>query len=117
MKIFRHILSDHGILVTTVCLLMIAAAFACTGIVMEAQDHMAGRPLLAMDADLASYVLAGVMGDVPSTAGTFQSIGLFGAYLVSPLAAVTLFAIKAVVRNRGRRITRNRLMYIVSQQY
>jgi hypothetical protein len=117
MKIFRHILSDNGILVTTVFFLMIAAAFACTGIVLEAQDHMAGLPLLAIDADIASYVLAGVMGDVPSTAGTFQSIGFFVAYVVTPLTAVTLFAIKAVVARRGRRITRTRLMSIVSQPY
>lgn len=117
MKIFRHILSDNGILVTTVFFLMIAAAFACTGAVMEAQDHMVGLPLLAIDADIASYVLAGVMGDVPSTAGTLQSIGFFGFYVVTPLVVAALYGTRAVVRHRGRRITRNRLMYIASQQY
>ena len=117
MKFVRYILSDNGILVTTVFFLMVAAAFASTGIILEAQNHLVGRPLLAIDDDIASFVLAGVMGDVPSTAGTCQSIGFFMAYVVTPLVVAALFAVKAIESYRSRRITRTRLMYIVSQSY
>lgn len=97
MKIARHILSNNGIIVTTLCLIMLAAVFALTGIVMEAKDYMAGQPLLSIDGDVVSYVLAGVMGDVPSTAGTLQSIGLFLAYVVSPFVIAIMFALRASV--------------------
>lgn len=97
MKITRHILSDNGIIVTTLCVLMIAAAFALTGIVMEANGYMAGQPLLSMDGDVVSYVMAGVMGDVPSTAGTLQSIGLFLAYVVAPFVVAVMFALRVNV--------------------
>lgn len=97
MKITRHILSDKGIIFTTICVLMIAAAFALTGIVMEAEGYMAGQPLLSMDGGVVSYVMAGVMGDVPSTAGTLQSIGLFLAYVVAPFVVAIMFALRASV--------------------
>lgn len=97
MKNFRHLLSDNGIIVTTICVLMIAAAFTLTGIVMEAKGYMSGQPLLSMNGDVVSYVMAGVMGDVPSTAGTLQSIGLFLAYVATPLVVVIMFALRASV--------------------
>jgi len=97
MKILRHILSNNGIIVTTLCVLMIAAAFALTGIVMEAEGYKAGQPLLSMDGDVVSYVMAGVMGDVPSTAGTLQSIGLFLAYVVAPFVVAIMFALRSSV--------------------
>jgi hypothetical protein len=97
MKIIRHILSNNGIIVTTLCVLMIAGAFALTGIVMEANGYMAGQPLLSMDGDVVSYVMAGVMGDVPSTAGTLQSIGLFLAYVVAPFVVAIMFALRSSV--------------------
>ena len=97
MKILRHILSNNGIIVTTLCVLMIASAFALTGIVMEANGYMAGHPLLSMDGDVVSYVMAGVMGDVPSTAGTLQSIGLFLAYVVAPFVVAIMFALRSSV--------------------
>lgn len=98
MKTLRHILSDNGIIVTTLCVLMIAAAFALTGIVMEAKGYIAGQPLLSMDGDVVSYVMAGVMGDVPSTAGTLQSIGLFLAYVVAPFVVAIMFALRSSVK-------------------
>lgn len=97
MKI-RHFLSDKGIILTTICVLMIAAAFALTGVVMEANGSMSKQPVLSIDGGVVSYVIAGVMGEVPSTAGTLQCIGLGLAYVVAPLVVAIMFAMRAGVR-------------------
>lgn len=96
MKIARHILSDNGMLVVTVFLLMIAAAFCFEGVMMEASSPLADLPLLSSSGDsITSYVMAGVMGNIPSTAGTFQSIGLFVGYIVTPFVVAIMFATRA----------------------
>jgi hypothetical protein len=98
MKIARLVLSNKGIIVATIFLLMLAAVIAMTGIVIEAGGYMAGQPLVPVDGGIVSYVMTGVMGDVPSTAGTLQSIGLFLAYVVAPFVASIMFALRSVVK-------------------
>ena len=98
MKITRHILSTNGIIVTTFALLMLAAAFSIGGIMTEANGYMAGQPLVSFDGGVLSYVMSGVMGDVPSTAGTLQSIGLFLAYVMTPFTAAIMLVVKANLR-------------------
>jgi hypothetical protein len=58
MKITRHILSTDGIIVTTLCIIMIAAAFALSGIMMEANGYMAGQSLISFDGSIVSYVMS-----------------------------------------------------------
>jgi len=96
MKIARNILSDKGILVVTVYLLMIAAAFAFGGIMMTTSHPHADLPLpSSIGGSITSYVMAGVMGEIPSAAGTFQSIGLFLAYIVTPFVVAIMLAARA----------------------
>lgn len=96
MKIARHILSNNGMLVVTVYLLMIAAAFALKGVMMEASSPLADLPLFSSSGNsITSYVMAGVMGKIPSTAGTLQSIGFFLAYIVTPVVVSLMFAARA----------------------
>lgn len=93
MKITRHVLSDVGILFATICLLMIAAAFTMVGVLMEASSPLANLPLVShVGNSVTSYVAAGVMGEIPSTAGTIQSIGLFVGYVVAPFAVALMLA-------------------------
>lgn len=96
MKIARHILSNNGILVVTVYLLMIAAAFAFEGVMMEASSPLADLPLFSSSGNsITSYIMAGVMGKIPSTAGTLQSIGFFLAYIGTPFVVALMFAARA----------------------
>lgn len=96
MKIARHLVSNNGMLVVTVCLLMIAAALMCEGVMMEASSPLANLPLFSdVGNSITSYVMAGVMGKIPSTAGTYQSIGLFVGYVATPFTVAVMFAIKA----------------------
>jgi hypothetical protein len=95
MKFFNHILSEKGILAATVILLTIAAVLAIVGMSMEATDQLIGVPSSFTGHETVTWLLtAGVMGDVPSTAGTLQSLAFFVAYVVTPLVVAIMFAIK-----------------------
>jgi hypothetical protein len=99
MKIARLILSDKGILLVTVFLLMIAAAFAFGGVMMQASSPHADLPLpSSIGNSITSYVMAGVMGKIPSAAGTFQSIGLFLAYIVTPFVVAIMLAARGSLK-------------------
>jgi hypothetical protein len=66
---------------------------------MEANDQLAGLPhAFSGTQTVTSYVMAGVMGDVPSTAGTLQSIAMFMAYVITPFVVAIMFAIKGTLR-------------------
>lgn len=96
MKLARNVLSEKGMILTVIVLLMIAALLAMAGVVVEAKNHMAGQPLLAIDSgNITSYVMTGVFGDLPSLAGTLQSYGLFVGFVVTPFVLAIMLTIKA----------------------
>lgn len=100
MKIARHLLSDAGILASTVVLLMIAASLSVAGIGIEMHNQAARLPpvVLAADIDLPHYVLQAVMGKIPSTAGTLQSFGMVFGFIVTPVVVALMIAIKASIK-------------------
>lgn len=63
---------------------------------MEASSPHADLPLpSSIGNSITSYVMAGVMGEIPSAASTFQSIGLFLAYIVTPFVGAIMLAARA----------------------
>lgn len=93
MKSFRHMLSNNGILAATAILLSIAATLAFVGVGLEEQNRIAGAPqILVASESLTLYVMSGVMGNIPSVAGTLQSFALAVAYGLTPLVVVLMFA-------------------------
>lgn len=99
MKLVRNLLSEKGIILTVIVLLMIASVLAMAGVVIEAKNHMASQPLLAIDSgNITSYVMTGVFGDLPSLAGTLQSFGLFVGFVVTPFVLAIMLTVKANLR-------------------
>lgn len=99
MKSSRHILSNNGILAATVILLTIAATLAFVGVGLAAQNAIAGIPPVSVGAgdSVTLYVMSGVMGKIPSVAGTLQSFALALAYGVTPLVVVSMFAARLLI--------------------
>jgi hypothetical protein len=101
MKFARHVFSDAGILATTVLLLMIAASLSIAGIGIDMHNQAAGFRAVVLGADvgLPHYVLQAVMGKVPSTAGTLQSLAMFLGFVVTPFVSALMIAIKGSIEH------------------
>lgn len=94
MKLMHRVFSDRGILLATVLCLMISAALCMLGIVNAA--HEAPIELTTAQAhSLSTYVMAGIAGEISSTAGTLQSWGLFFGWVITPFVAALMIAAKA----------------------
>lgn len=106
MKTSRTILSNNGILAVTAILLTVAAALAIVGVGIEAQSKIEGATTLAVDVQnqVTLYVMSGVMGEIPSVAGTLQSFALAIAYGLAPLVVLSMFAVRTFT---GIHATRN----------
>jgi len=99
MKIARHLFSDAGILASTVLLLMIAASLSIAGIGIDMHNQAAGFPPVGHGADvgLPHYALQAVLGKVPSTASTLQSLAMFLGFVVTPFVSALMIAIKGSI--------------------
>lgn len=84
--------SNKAIFATTATLLFIATVLALVGIGLEVQHQAAGFPtaLVGPGDSVTLYVTAGVMGAIPSPAGTLQSWALAIAYGVLPLVLTSM---------------------------
>lgn len=109
MRLTRYLVSDKGIIVSTVVLLMIAASLAIAGIGIEMHNQAAGLPpvVLGADIDLPHYVLQAVLGKIPSTAGTLQSFGMVLGYIVTPFVAALMIAIKGSIKHADKDAAEN----------
>lgn len=99
MKTSRKIFSNTGIIATIATLLISALVLFFVGIDMALQDHINGVAVVAVrESDsVMMYVIAGVMGDIPSVAGTLQSYALALAYGLTPIVALLMFTAKNFV--------------------
>lgn len=97
MKFSRRIFSETGIFVTIVLLLMFAAGLAIFGIGMEVHEQQLGHaPFITNGlSTLPTYVYQAMLGNIPSRAGTYQSLGLLIGWIVTPVVAAVMFAVKA----------------------
>lgn len=100
MKTFRYIFSNVGIIAAIATLLTIALVLAFVGIGIESQNQVNGIAAIAVrDSDsIVMYVMSGVMGNIPSVAGTLQSYALALAYGLTPLVVVLMFAARTFVK-------------------
>jgi hypothetical protein len=100
MKSSRHVFSNNDILAITAILLTIATAFAFVGVGLEAQNQIRGLPPVSVAAgeSVTLYVMAGVMGKIPSLAGTLQSFAFAFAYGLTPFVALSMFAARTFSR-------------------
>lgn len=101
MKFARHLFSDAGILTSTVVLLMIAASLSIAGIFLDMHNQAAGFAPVVLGADvgLPHYVLQAVMGKIPSTAGTLQSLAMVLGFIVTPFVAALMIAVKGSIEH------------------
>ena len=102
MKVSRYVLSNQGILAVAAILVNIAAAVGFVGIGIEIQHPQELFSTLSpLRTELLSYVIDGVMGEIPSVAGTLQSFALAIAYGLTPLVVISLFAARAFVSSHA----------------
>lgn len=97
MKSIRNILSNNGILAVIAILLTIAATLVFIGIGLEAQDRIAGISIGSGES-ITSFVMSGVMGNIPSVAGTLQCFAIALAYGLTPLVVVSMFAARLLTK-------------------
>jgi len=96
MKLKHHVFSGNGILVVTMFSLMVAVFLWGMSILQAANEAPLDLPP-AVANSLMMYVLIGVKGEIPSTAGTLLSWGFVFGYVVTPFLASVMFAVKVSI--------------------
>lgn len=101
MKIAQHIFSKQGISSVAAILLTIAYLVACTSVCMSLNETVALFPLADSNSEtVMTWIFAGVLGQIPSTVGTLQSLALFIAYVITPSVVLAMIAGQRYLQRR-----------------
>lgn len=101
MKTAQHIVSKQGILSVAAILYTIAFVLACTAACMSFDQAVATFPLADTNGGtVVTWIFAGVLGRIPSTVGTLQSLTLFIGYVIAPCVVLVMIAAKHYMQRR-----------------